>query len=70
MKKRDWHLYLAAFYRNDAGWRFTLWERVDFTTNENWYFFYLSWRVRAFTIGTVNYKRGIGCDFCGGSATE
>lgn len=27
-RKRNWHLYFATFYRNDGGWRFTVWERV------------------------------------------
>lgn len=64
-KKRNWHIYFATFYRNDGGWRFTVWERVDYVTSENWFLFYLSWRN-----GTLGDKRGISCDACAGSSTE
>lgn len=61
-KKINYDLHIAKLYRNDGGWRFTLWERVCYVTNNHWCLFYLCWRN-----GTLGDKRGLSCDGCYGS---
>lgn len=64
-KKINYDLFFAKLHRNDGGWRLTIWERVSYVTNENWFLFYLCWRN-----GTLGDKRGFTCDALAGSSTE